>query len=441
MTVEIPLALGDGLALRPATPNDAEALASYNDSVLGGVGGDMDAGIDAWTMDLMSGAHPTSRASDFTVVEDTRTRRIVSSLCLIPEHWAYEGVPVDVGRVELVSTDPEYRGRGLVRAQFDVIHAWSAERGELMQGITGIPWFYRQFGYEMALQLHGGRMCSFADVPKLAAGTAEPFAVRPATEHDIAFLDNLYRSSAGRGALTYVLDHDAWCFLLTGATQRSTCRQLVRVIATAEGVPVGMIANRSHAWDDMLNVRAFELAPGVPWPAAAPSVLRYLAGPQPEIGHRPNGEVQAVLFALGPDHPLYAAIPGLVVREQRPYAWYIRVPDVAAFLRRVAPALENRLAASCCAGHNGELKLSFYRSGVSLVFEEGRLASAKGWNPGADRGHAAFPFLTFLQLLLGYRSLADLRYAYADCWVSSDAISALLDALWPKRPSNVWTID
>ena len=59
---------------------------------------------------------------------------------LISQTWAYEGIPFEVGRPELVGTLPEYRNRGLVRAQFEEVHRWSAARGELVQGITGIPY-------------------------------------------------------------------------------------------------------------------------------------------------------------------------------------------------------------------------------------------------------------------------------------------------------------
>ena len=41
----------------------------------------------------------------------------------------------------------------LSRIQFEEVHKWSAERGETVQAITGIPFYYRQFGYEMALDL------------------------------------------------------------------------------------------------------------------------------------------------------------------------------------------------------------------------------------------------------------------------------------------------
>ncbi len=66
-------------------------------------------------------------------------------------------MPIKVGRIELVGTDPAYRRQGLIRQQMDAIHKRSAAKGEMIQAITGIPWYYRQFGYEMALNLGGSR--------------------------------------------------------------------------------------------------------------------------------------------------------------------------------------------------------------------------------------------------------------------------------------------
>ena len=72
-------------------------------------------------------------------------------MVLISQTWTYDGIAFGVGRPELVGTAPAYRRRGLVRTQFEVLHQRSAERHERLQAITGIPWYYRQFGYEMAL--------------------------------------------------------------------------------------------------------------------------------------------------------------------------------------------------------------------------------------------------------------------------------------------------
>jgi hypothetical protein len=140
--------------------------------------------------------------------------------------------------------------------------------------------------------------------------------------------------------------------------------------------------------------------------------------------------------------------------REESYAWYARVPDVAAFLRAVAPALERRLATSACAGHTGVLALGFYRDGVRLVLERGKLASVEPWRPdvrvvGLEFGRpsadprrpvAMFPDLTFLQLLLGARSLVELEAAFPDCVVRTNEARALLDALFPKTPSHIWPV-
>ena len=93
-------------------------------------------------------------------------------------------------------------------------------------------------------------------------------------------------------------------------------------------------------------------------------------------------------------------------------------------------------------GHSGEIKLTFYGSGLRLVLEDGRLVVVEDWKPQPDRnsGDAGFPELTFLQLVFGYRSLSELKYAFADCWTRGDQTAILLDILFPKMASSVWSV-
>jgi hypothetical protein len=103
--------------------------------------------------------------------------------------------------------------------------------------------------------------------------------------------------------------------------------------------------------------------------------------------------------------------------------------------------LERRLAESALVGHTGDLKISFYRSGLRLAFEAGRLVQVEPWQPtSAEDGQAFFPDRTFLQLLFGYRSLEDLRRTFADCWTSIDEARALLEVLFPTQPSHVYPV-
>ena len=135
--------LSDGLVLRHVTPADAEKLAAFNAIMHSDEGPEQpDKFIHAWTMDLLTKPHPHFQPGDFMVVEHEATGEIISALCTISQTWMYEGVPFGVGRPELVATHPDYRRRGLIRTQMDIAHQWSAERGEIMQVITGIPWYY-----------------------------------------------------------------------------------------------------------------------------------------------------------------------------------------------------------------------------------------------------------------------------------------------------------
>src|SRR4030042_3010238 len=149
---QLPIDLGDGLVLRRSSPQDAQALSDFNARIHSDEGPDKpDEWAWAWVYDLVANPHPIFKPDDFTIVEEAASGKIVSSLNLISQTWTYAGIPFKVGRPELVGTIPEYRNHGLVRLQFDVIHQWSAERGEKLQAITGIPYYYRVFGYEMAM--------------------------------------------------------------------------------------------------------------------------------------------------------------------------------------------------------------------------------------------------------------------------------------------------
>jgi len=445
-SLALPRDLGGGLVLRRSTPADAAALGDFNARIHSDEGWDKpDDRLEAWTRDLLERPHPTFGTGDFTIVEDAHTGQIISSLNLISQAWSYGGIPFGVGRPELVGTHPAYRNRGLVRVQFDEVHRWSAERGELLQGITGIPYYYRLFGYEMAVTLGGGRSGFSPQVPELAENQAEDFNIHPASEADLPFIADLYEKGCQRYPLACVWTPDLWRYELSGKSERNVNRFELYLIATAAGQPAGFVAVPWFTWGDTLPVKRYELAPGFSWAQVTPAVIRFLrhayeSHPWGLPGERkPFG---AFDLGLGEDHPAYHVMADHLPRRRPPYAWYIRLADPPAFIRHVTPVLERRLAASGCAGYAGELHLTFYRDGLCLIFDQGRLTTVEAWKPSPQghSGEAGFPERTFLQLVFGYRSLEELKYAFPDCWTNSDAISALLEALFPRQPSDIFMV-
>jgi hypothetical protein len=437
--------LGNGLILRRSTPADTEKLVEFNSKIHSEMGLETpDKRVGMWVRDLMTKHHPTFHPEDFTLVEDPGNGNIISTMNLISQTWSYDGIPFGVGRPELVGTLPDYRNRGLVRAQFDIIHQWSAERGEKVQAITGIPNYYRIYGYEMGLELQGGRAGYIPQIPKLKDKEAEPYNIRTAVETDLPFIADLYDQAGERYRIYALRDEALWRFELTGADALNINRMALDLIETPEGEPVGFIDHPTYVWGSMMVALLYEVKPGVSWMAVTPSVIRHLAAIGETLLPSQGEKVpfQSFGFWLGTDHPVYHIIPERLVRHRPPYAFYVRVANLPDFIQTIAPALEKRLLSSHMVGYTGELKITFYRSGMRTVFENGKLAMVEPYTPSPEwhSGNAAFPGLTFLQLLFGYRSLAELRYAFADCWASGDETSALLNILFPKQASLVWPI-
>lgn len=447
--------LGDGLMLRRATAADADALAEFNADYLRFQDApEPSRFMAAWTRDLITGRHPTFRPESATIVEDTRRRLIVSSIMLIPQTWAFGGIPVEIAQPELIATHPDYRGRGVVRAQLETVHRWSAERGDLLLIISGIPGYYRQFGYELALQQGGGPAIHTSSLPRSWASAPEGFRVREMREADLGFLTRTYAEATRDYLVTVPRDEALWRYEWRGRGEDAAVRQEFRVIETAAGEPVGFLTHQPRVNGTVFEITDWKLARGVSWRAVWSTFVAYGWRAGEEYAQRAGGTLGTLSFwYLGDSHPIDQI--ARLSWPRRRWAFYVRVPDLPAFFRAVAPALERRLAASLLVGHTGELTLGFYHpDGVRLVFERGRLVTAEPWRPDWRLGSleigipstdprrpmAMFPGLTFLQLLFGFRSLDELQSAFPDCIVRHPEARALIGALFPRHASDVWPI-
>lgn len=443
--------LGAGLLLRWSVAEDVEKIAALYSYVFRDRPDEpLNERIALWTRDLLSGQHPLIGPHDVAVVEETRTGRIVAATCLLEQTWRYEGIALPVGRPELVASLPEYRNRGLIRAIFELIHARSAAREHLALGITGIPYYYRQFGYEYALDLDASRRIPFSEIPRLKEGAAEPYRLRPATTAEVPLVRQLYAQECtgthGGEALVLAthIPEQYWAWVADGQTPATNAGWQTWLVVDRADVPVGYVLLARRRWDEALVVRSFGVRSDLPLTAVGPSLVRGLMALAPELppARTTTPPATHIALVLGREHPLYAALGRERSIGRPPYAWYVRVPDLPRFVRHVAPALEERLRRSAVAGYHGELRLDLYRSGLRLVIEQGRLAAAEPWRsePWGAQAQAGFPPLVILQLLFGYRSLAELRDAYPDVWAGDEA-AAVLDALFPKRRSWVLPLD
>lgn len=441
--------LGEGLIERWSTTEDTENIAQlcgkafrdkeeepHNPRVIDGV------------YRQMRGDFPLMGPGDYALIEDTRKEGnpIVACTCLWRQEWEYEGIPFGVGQPEFVVTDPGYRNRGLIRALFNMIHTRSEAEGHLMQAITGIPHFYRQFGYEYALELEGRRLTYLSLIPKAKENTPDPYTLRAATTDDIPLIMELYNRQRTESMVWSVATERFWRYQIEEGYDPATVgkQSCVQVLVDDAGAVQGYLIVATKRWGSGLAVWALNIADGVNWQAVIPPLLRALQdyGMQIPAVKPEAGPLREISFVLGSTHPVYVALgQALAPFYELPYAWYVRVPNLLAFLQHIAPALERHLADSVAAYYTGELKLDLYRGGLRMVVDKGHLALIEPWRipPYKSDADAQCPALVFLQLLFGYRSLDELRYAFPDVQVEGEP-EVLLRALFPKKPSWVMSL-
>ena len=223
-------------------------------------------------------------------------------MCLISQTWAYGGMPFKLGRLEFVATEPDYRRRGLVRKQFDVIHAVSAQRGELMQGITGIPWYYRLFGYEMALDLEANRILDGVHIPTRKKGQPETCRLRARSTDDIAFIQELYQYAADRQVFAYPRSGSMWTYEFNGRSEGSGAQFEWTIIEDLAGTRLGYVGCLPNwVFFDNFWVTQLELKPGIGYLYLMPSLLRALwakAKKTPVVKNGRNKKAKGIIFTL-----------------------------------------------------------------------------------------------------------------------------------------------
>ncbi|MBN1977241.1 MAG: GNAT family N-acetyltransferase [Anaerolineae bacterium] len=412
------LTLENGLILRTANADDVERVAAFNGKIHGEL-------VETMTSRLFL-HHPNTHLDDLIFVEDEQSGEVVSSLCLIPWTWRCEDVEIPAGEMGIVGTLEGYRGRGLIRKQVEVFKQRLRERGCLLSQIQGIPYYYRQFGYEYALPLEPWLTLQARQIPD----PPEPaFTFRQAALDDVSTLVRLYDEAAQDLAIHAARDEAIWRYLLAN-TKGTEMERDTLLIQYPGGQTAGYACIPHHHFGEDLNVNEVSR---LSYDAALATLqhVKQLCIERQKPGIRLN-------LALG--CTLAQVALSLGGRDDGAYAWQIHVPDVAALLRALAPVLERRVAASPLAGLTQDVRMCLYRETIRLRFAAGKVTEVA--NVGFTTWHAEpirFPPLQFVPLVLGYRTWQELKAAFPDVDVAPGS-RLLVDTLFPKTESFIYTV-
>jgi hypothetical protein len=372
-------------------PAEIEKLAVFNAGIHEEVVGDL-------TRELAL-SHPDAKRMRWLAAFDTGSSAIVSTLCLIPWTLLYDGIAIPAGEMGIVGTDKAWRKKGLMRELTAEFNKLLVQDGCLLSHIQGIPYFYRQFGYEYCIPLETQIYLEFRHVKEMQQGPE--VELRPAAADDIPRLVEWYDSHVKGYSVASTRSGEHWAYLLDASMK--TGYGADTYIVRSGGLDAGYCRIPRQGFGKALIIGEcsnldYDLFPGLF------AGLEKMAVEQNKPFIRVN---------LGPTHPAVLAAKDSGARDAGSYAWQIRVPDPVRFLRKITPALNRRLAAGGYGAYSGELVLNLYREKLLLAIENGKVLRVVA-SDAPKKPVINIPPNLFAPLVLGQKSFEACRGLYPD---------------------------
>lgn len=348
--------------------------------------------------------------------------KIVAGLNLIPSEWSIGGIRIKVAEMGCVATLPKYRHMGLQRRLVSEFLKRAAKLDYDLSAIEGIPYFYRQFGYEYALPLSEETRIRIDQIPDY-----EPKCdIRPFTSTDIRKAMQLLSKSQRRFYVHSIRSRGIWSMQQeTGIVAE---HRFEGHVTEKDGKMTAYFRTNEHQQNrELVLSEVTDLDQ-----QTTQSVLRFLKDNGKQHGH------ETLVTAISYHDPFtehVVAIGGL--KRLPPYAWQIRATDYVKLFLKMKRLFEKRLSESTFRHLTEKIDFNFCRYTVQMAIKDGMIVNVERLATSDDRTMILNP-LVFTQLLLGHRSREELERIYPD-FIVRPIRKHLVDVLFPKLPSYIHT--
>ncbi len=346
----------------------------------------------------------------------------VAALIMIPQTWVLDGVELRVAEMGCVATRPDHRRRGLQRILNDAFDGYAAERGFDLCALAGIPYFYRQFGYEYAVDLDHSTTLDADRIPD----TENSLEARPFSEDDVDAASAMLDEAQSRYHVSCPRTRGVW--LMQHRTGHYNGEPYKAVALTAGGELKAYVRYGVDASNGVLVLKEA----GLESPRYAEQVLAYIGATCKAYGATKVNSKQ-----FYGDEPT-RTIVGLGGVSVAPYAWQVKVLDHLGLFRKLAPLLESRLRGSGYGSLCETLNLNFRKFNIEVTVKEGKIVGIERGVDCIDRTIGLNPYV-FPQLLFGHRGVHELEAAYPDFRVR-DTHRPLLEAMFLRRPGYIFHV-
>jgi predicted acetyltransferase len=356
--------------------------------------------------------HPDMGNENFFMVK--KGDEVAAGLLLLPQTWIIGGVEIKVAEMGCVGTRTEHRRKRLQEILNDKFDSYAKENGYDLCALAGIPYFYRQFGYQYAIELNFSAEIDAKKIPD----TEPVLQRREITESDTPKMDTILRSTQQRYFVKSTRTNGVWKMQQDTGTYGA--EPFEGVALTKGGDPVGYYRYAVDSKNSTLYIRELGFSEN----ASVGEVISTLKKHVEETG------LKKIKTGLSSVDPINLRLMELGATGNEPYAWQIKPIDLFSFMAKMKPAFEKRIEESQFKGLNKELAFNFFKFAVKMVIVDGKIQKMEKYY-GEESRNLGFNPYAFIQMLVGYKGWREMAGAYPDFWVR-DGLDDLVDVMFPK---------
>jgi predicted acetyltransferase len=363
--------------------------------------------------------HPEMTLDNFFVIKHVGT--MVSTLNLIPVTWSIGDVKLKIAEMGHVGTLPEYRGRGLIqKLVLDFLKTMEQQNFDLAV-IEGIPYFYRQFGYDYALPLLEETRIRLDQIPDSKSNVR----IRLFTAKDVAEAMKLLEISQKKFYVHSIRSEAVW------ETQEKTHiasdpEPFQGYAVEEDGRLTGYFRIRENSKERELLLTEISEVDQL----EARAIVDFLK----EYGLKKG--LTTLVANISYTEPFTEHLVSIGATKRLPtYAWQVRITDYLKIFQKLKPLLESRLAHSMYHTLTETLDFNFRRFTIRLNLQGGKIVDIQRLETG-ERSPIGLNPLVFVQLLMGYKSREELELSVPDMRIAVSHKN-LIDVLFPKLPSYI----
>jgi hypothetical protein len=365
--------------------------------------------------------HPRKSEILWLYINDNKENKIVSLISLVPMNWQIEDISLPVCEMEFVGTLEEYRGKGYIKLLNDLFEKVMNQNGYILSVVRGIPYFYRNLGYEYVSSLDERIKIPASKIPNKQY---KKLSIRLANPNDvISSIESKYNQFQKN---FYIFNRfDPECFKFKYLNKKFDSEVRSTYIFDEAGVTknyfsVGMSYDNQNYEINCPNLIKSEMI----------CLLQFIKS----IGNYNGNDI--ITLSISEHTSIFKYIKSLGGEMVSGYGWQVKIPNLKNFISLIKNILENRINNSEFKGLTKTVRISNYSETILIGFSNGKIRKIEKVKeyPEPKVTDLMIPEAILFKLILGDRNIDEINYIVKDAIVNISSKS-LIETLFPKKLS------